>query len=203
MVALFPGASNSAHRLRQTASNSKQLAQRGGEPGRRERGAPLPPAEVGRPWEAARLLECGSESPGRARSAAPSQRGPWVHRDGGEGRRAGSSPWRGTCPGPTRILRRAEMPGRRAPDASKPGSIPGQRASPPEVAGAADVCQVVCAGPWVRLASLPAALGSFLHIPSAVGFGHSRPHLGEGSRGVPPPDSSLPPTPQTVLCREG
>lgn len=59
MVALFPGASNPAHRLRQIASNSKQLAQLGGEPGRRESGAPLPPAEVGRPWEAAPPLECG------------------------------------------------------------------------------------------------------------------------------------------------
>ena len=94
------------------------------------------------------------------------------------------------------------MPGGRAPEASKPGRIPGHRASLPEVAGAADVCQVVCAGPRVRLASQPTALSSFLYIPSTVAFGHSGPHLGKDSRGVLPPHPSPPPTPQTVLCRE-
>lgn len=45
MVALFPGASNPAHRLRQIASNSKQLAQQG----RRERGT-LAARRSGETW---------------------------------------------------------------------------------------------------------------------------------------------------------
>lgn len=56
MVALFPGASNPAHCLRQIASNSKQLAQQGGESGRRERGTPAA-CRSGETWEAASLLD--------------------------------------------------------------------------------------------------------------------------------------------------